>query len=77
MSNGRIRYYGEIDQARKPGKMFGRRTVREWNPNNGNKRTWMDTIDQNGITRQVRPQLPGGLKTHYMFDYKGYYTGKW
>ncbi|MDP2387558.1 MAG: RHS repeat-associated core domain-containing protein [Bacteroidota bacterium] len=76
LENGKYRYYGEISPATKPGEMVGRRVVREWNPSNGNKRTWMETLDGSGNTRIVRPEN-GGTKTHYMFDKSGNYTGKW
>ncbi|MET8986294.1 RHS repeat-associated core domain-containing protein [Nonomuraea wenchangensis] len=79
LDNGRIRFYGEIDPARRPGEMIGRRVVREWDPTTGAKRTWQETIDGSGRIRQVRPQesLTGGKKVHYRFDKEGYYTGKW
>ena len=56
LPDGRIRYYGELREARTPGQMAGMRPVREWNPETGQKRTWMETIDHNGNVRQVRPQ---------------------
>ncbi|WP_309235533.1 RHS repeat-associated core domain-containing protein [Streptomyces sp. TRM64462] len=79
LEDGRIRYYGEVAKARNPGEMIGRRTVREWNPANGNKRTWQETLDGAGRIRQVRPQesITGGKKVHYMFDRLGRFTGKW
>ncbi|GAA2289906.1 RHS repeat-associated core domain-containing protein [Nonomuraea roseoviolacea subsp. roseoviolacea] len=79
LDNGRIRYYGEIKPASKPGEMIGRRTVREWDPATGAKRTWQETIDGSGRIRQVRPQesITGGKKVHYTFDRDGNYTGKW
>ena len=65
--------------ASKPGEMVGRRVVREWNPETGNKRTWHETIDQNGSIRKVRPdtKFTGGNKVHYRFDSNGNYIGKW
>ncbi len=79
LEDGRIRYYGEIKPPRNPGEMIGRRTVREWNPANGNKRTWQETLDHDGNIRQVRPQesITGGKKVHYMFDRLGRFIGKW
>lgn len=79
MPDGRIRYYDEIDPAKNPGEMAGRRIVREWNPSTGKKRTWHETIDHNGSIRQVRPDVKftGGKKVHYQFDKDGNYTGKW
>lgn len=77
MPNGRTRYYGETVPANKPGEMAGRRTVREWDPATGNKRTWHETLDHGGNVRQVRPELNDGSKTHYTFDRGGNYTGSW
>jgi hypothetical protein len=73
LQNGRIRYYGNVTPASKPGEMAGRRVVREWDPSTGNKRTWMETVDHNGNVRIVRPET-GGTKTHYMFDKDGNFT---
>jgi hypothetical protein len=50
--------------------MIGRRTVREWNPTNGAKRTWMETLDGAGRVRIVRP-VTSGPKIHYLFDGSG------
>ncbi|WP_219619903.1 hypothetical protein, partial [Bacillus sp. V33-4] len=76
LQDGRIRYYGEIQPATKPGEMIGRRTVQELNPRTGNVRTWLETLDGSGKIRQVRPQL-GAVKKHYMFDESGNLTKKW
>lgn len=76
LENGRIRYSGNLTPASKSGEMVGRRVVREWNPANGNKRTWMETVDKNGNTRIVRPET-GNLKTHYQFDAAGKFEKKW
>jgi hypothetical protein len=76
LENGRIRYYGEIDAADKPGEVVGRRLVREWDPETGYKRTWHETLDQNGRVRIVRPET-GGPKAHYFFDEYGGYEGSW
>ena len=77
LPDGRIRYYGELREARTPGQMAGMRPVREWNPETGQKRTWMETIDHNGNVRQVRPQesITNGQKIHYRFDKDGNYIG--
>ncbi|BDG36369.1 pre-toxin TG domain-containing protein [Saccharococcus caldoxylosilyticus] len=79
LPDGRIRYYGKITPASKPGEMAGRRVVREWNPTTGQKRTWHETVDHNGRIRQVRPdtKFTGGVKVHYRFDSNGNYIGKW
>lgn len=47
--------------------MAGRRVVSEWNPATGQKRTWHETLDHNGMIRQVRPDVKftGGSKVHY------------
>jgi len=79
LSDGRIRYYGEITPPSKAGEMAGRRVVREWNPATGLKRTWHETLDHNRMIRQVRPDVKftGGSKVHYQFDGSGNYIGKW
>jgi hypothetical protein len=74
LENGRIRYYGDIRPARTPGEMAGQRTVREWDPATGRQRTWLETLDQQGRVRIVRPET-GGPKRHYYFDEKGGYGG--
>src|SRR5262249_34966081 len=53
MADGRVRYYGEVTPAQKPGEMAGRRLAREWNPETGEKRTWHETVDHEGRIRQV------------------------
>ena len=55
--------------------MIGRRIVREWDPKIGLKRTWHETIDQNGVIRSVRPQRDDGTKIHYVFDKNGNFEG--
>src|SRR5690606_1485340 len=75
LQNGSFRYYGNIKSATKVGEMQGARLVREWNPVNGNTRTWYETLDHAGKIRQVHPKynnLP-----HYKFDVGGKYIGKW
>lgn len=76
LQNGSNRYYGNLDKARNPGEMIGRRVVREWNPYTGNTRTWMETLDNHGRIRIVRPET-GGPKIHYMFDEFGNFIKKW
>ncbi len=75
LQNGKNRYYGNVSPANKPGEMAGRRTVREWDPATGNKRTWHETVDHNGNVRIVRPQRSDNVKNHYQFDSNGNYTG--
>gem|GEM_PF-5156610 len=75
LQNGRIRYYGNVKTATKAGEMKGARVVKEWNPANGNTRTWYETLDHSNTIRQVHPKynnLP-----HFKFDASGKYTGKW
>jgi hypothetical protein len=74
LQNGRIRYFGDVSKATKPGEMMGRRVVREWNPATNSTRTWMETLDHAGRVRIVRPET-GGPKIHYMFDAAGTFTG--
>jgi hypothetical protein len=54
--------------------MTGQRTVREWDPVTGAQRTRLETLDQQGRVRIVRPET-GGPKTHYFFDQQGGYGG--
>jgi hypothetical protein len=77
LENGRFRYYGDTFPASKPGEMAGRRLVREWDPATGMKRSWHETLDHFSNVRQVRPQVNGGDKIHYMFDENGNYAGSW
>jgi RHS repeat-associated protein len=76
LENGRVRYYGNVDPARTPGEMAGRRLVREWDPSSNATRTWHETVDHAGSVRQVRPET-GGPKVHYRFDANGNYIGSW
>jgi hypothetical protein len=76
LESGRIRYYGDVSPANKPGEMVGRRLVREWDPSSGATRTWHETLDGNGNVRIVRPET-GGSKIHYYFDEFGNYGGSW
>ncbi|MEV4757046.1 RHS repeat-associated core domain-containing protein [Micromonospora sp. NPDC049559] len=77
LPDGRVRFYGEISQARTPGEMVGRRLVREWNPDTGATRIWHETLDHAGNVRIVRPDVnvTGGTKVHYVFDRNGNYIG--
>lgn len=77
LENGRIRYYGEVQPARNPGEMAGARYVHEYDAATGRSRGWLETVDQAGNVRQVRPELNNGSKTHYQFDRNGSYTGSW
>jgi hypothetical protein len=75
LQNGRIRYYGDLKASMKEGEMVGRKRVREWNPETGLKRIWHETIDTNGNIRIVRPETNSAVKTHYVFDGEGNFTG--
>ena len=77
LENGRIRYYGEVQSASKPGEMSGRRYVHEFDPATGGSRGWHETLDHSSNVRQVRPEMNNGSKTHYTFDQDGNYTGSW
>ena len=76
LQSGRIRYYGNLSPANKPGEMVGRRLVREWDPASGAARTWHETMDGSGAVRIVRPET-GGAKIHHFFDELGGYGGSW
>jgi RHS repeat-associated protein len=75
LENGRVRYYGPLDIAKKPGEMTGRRMVREWDPKNSLHKTWHETLDGNGRIRSVRPEYNDGLKRHFIFHEDGSYGG--
>ena len=75
LSNGRIRYYGDVDLSKTKGEMMGRRLVREWDPQTGLKRSWHETLDQSGNIRIVRPEMNDGNKIHYIFDSNGIFEG--
>jgi hypothetical protein len=75
LSNGRYRFYGDIQKANKDGEMKGRRRVREWDPETGRTRTWHETVDGNGRVRRLRPQS-GPSKTHFNFNKNGDYINK-
>lgn len=75
LSNGKVRYYGEMDPAKVKGEMVGRRLVREWDPESGLKRSWHETLDNDGNIRFVRPETNDGNKIHYLFDGNGNFTG--
>lgn len=75
LADGRVRYYGQLKSATKPGEIVGSRLVREWNPATGATRTWFERVDAAGRVRQIRPQT-GGPKVHHIFDEAGNYVGK-
>ncbi|QVL55048.1 MAG: hypothetical protein KFB95_06950 [Simkaniaceae bacterium] len=75
LENGRNRYYLPIKTAKIRGKMIGTRKVREWDHKTGSKKTWFETIDENGRVRIVRPERNDGVKIHYIFDENGVFEG--
>jgi hypothetical protein len=77
LNNGKVRYYGEIIKANKPGEMIGRRMVREWNSENNLFRNWHETLDAKGNIRIVRPQKVDNVKDHYNFNENGFFTEGW
>lgn len=77
LQNGRVRYYGDIVQANKPGEMIGRRYVHEFDAVRGQTRGWHEVVDQAGNVRRDRPEMNNGRKVHHMFDAVGNYTGSW
>ena len=68
-------YYGRVKLAKNPGKMVGRRVVREWDPRRSMKRTWNETLDGKGNVRIVRPENNDGSKRHFYFNDDGSYGG--
>jgi len=74
LENGRFRYYGAIKPAATAGTMQGTRLVREWDPVSDATRTWLETLDNLGNVRIVRPET-GGPKIHYIFDANGKFVG--
>lgn len=79
LSDGRIRYYGNVSPARTRGTIAGRRYVREYNPRTQKSRGWHESVDHYKRVRQVRPDISrtGGKKVHYRFNRKGKYIGRW
>lgn len=76
LESGRVRYYGDVELAKTPGVMVGRRLVREWDPLSGAARTWHETLDGDGNVRIVRPET-GAQKVHYNFGPDGTFGGAW
>jgi len=76
LESGRYRFYGDVKPASTPGEMAGARLVREWDPASGAKRTWMETLDQNGTVRSVAPKPPIYDQNHFIFDANGNYVGR-
>jgi len=76
LQNGRIRYYGGLQSASRPGRTMGSRYVHEYNPSTGQSRGWHERVNHNGDVIQVRPELTN-RHIHYEFDDLGNYTGAW
>jgi len=76
LENGRIRYYGDLKAANKPGEMAAARYVREWNYNTGSKRDWYEILDHSGNIRSVAPKPPSHELNHHIFDRSGNYMGR-
>ncbi|MBA3943796.1 MAG: hypothetical protein H0X37_04460 [Herpetosiphonaceae bacterium] len=74
LPDGRRRYYGKTSSAKS--SWTGLRRVKEWDPATGKTRVWMETYDEEGRLRIVRPEYPGGVKgRHYNLDEEGNYIG--
>ncbi|WP_258305643.1 RHS repeat-associated core domain-containing protein, partial [Pectobacterium parmentieri] len=68
LPDGRIRYYDKEALARTEGPTRGRSHVTEWNPSNGNVRSWEETYDHSGKVNRVHPKMSNGEvldKPHY------------
>ncbi|RCK54288.1 hypothetical protein TH25_03030 [Thalassospira profundimaris] len=60
LPDGRIRYYEAERAARNPGATRGASYVTEYNPKNGNVRSWNEAYDQAGNVNRVRPKMING-----------------
>ena len=60
LSDGRIRYYDAERLAGTPGPSRGSSYVTEWNPANGNVRSWNEVYDQAGNVNRVSPKMING-----------------
>ncbi|MCB9497029.1 MAG: RHS repeat protein [Fibrobacteria bacterium] len=60
LPDGRIRYYDAEAPARTVGPTRGASYVTEYNPNNGNVRSWMESYDQTGNINRVHPKMLNG-----------------
>ena len=57
---GRIRYYEKERPSSKPGPTRGAAYVTEYNPKNGQVRTWNECYDQKGNVNRVHPKTLDG-----------------
>jgi hypothetical protein len=60
LPDGRIRYYESERLARTDGPSRGSSYVTEWNPSNGNVRSWNEVYDQAGNVNRVHPKMING-----------------
>ena len=80
LQDGRIRYYGEADPPRTPGRTVGTAYVHEYDPSADITRGWMESYNANGDVIQVHPKHVNSETVdlpHYMFDDGGEYVGRW
>ena len=76
LTNGKIRYYEKAKPANNPAEHRKEtRLVIKYNPETGQKRAWLETIDSDKKVRMVRPEKNNNTKTHYEFDKNGKYIG--
>ncbi len=60
LPDGRVRYYEAERAARTAGPSRGSSYVTEWNPANGNVRSWNEVYDQLGNVNRVHPKMSNG-----------------
>ena len=60
LPDGRVRYYEAERAARTPGPSRGSSYVTEWNPANGNVRSWNEVYDQADNVNRVHPKMING-----------------
>ena len=76
LTNGKIRYYEKAKPANNPAEHRKEtRLVIKYNPETGQKRAWLETIDSDNKVRMVRAEKNNNTKTHYEFDKNGKYIG--
>ena len=60
LTDGRTRYYGIEKPSWNPGPTRGASYVTEYNPSNGNVRSWYESYDHNGNVNRVHPKNING-----------------
>lgn len=60
LSDGRIRYYSLETPASRQGLTRGASYVIEWNPSNGQVRSWMESYNHSGAVTRVHPKTLNG-----------------